>query len=190
MTVTGSFTAAAATTTNILTVTYSETEISTSTFVSSVILSQTVTQTATTAVTSTCHFFNLQISGGAVDGQHVVSQGDSNKLAFSSSTSSNTIFEINNLGQLTTTAGLIANTDNAQLYYVYINTQATITSSGYVALQCQKTPSLQCTDSNGQTQFAVCPAIGPGDPGPGPALLFGTTSTSDCSYVSLNVRCA
>ena len=172
------------TVTAVSTVFVTSTATTITTDVSSVVPSTVVTSTVTTVIPSSCPFFQLQVVGGATDGQYVHSQGNSQKIAFTSARGSATVFQINSGGQLIAD-GLIANTDNASLYYVYLETQATINSNGYVPLICQKTPSLTCATANGQTRFAVCPSIGPGDPGPGPALLFGTTRTTDCSYIML-----
>ena len=141
---------------------------------------------AVVTVPTACPFFQLQAVGGATNGQYVLSQGMSLKLAFTASRGNAAVFQINNAGQLVT-RGFIANTDNASLYYVYLETQATMDASGYPSLICQKTPSLTCATSNGNTRFAVCPAIGPGDPAPGLDLLFGNISrgSADCSEVSL-----
>ncbi|KAI0123132.1 hypothetical protein BJ170DRAFT_126949 [Xylariales sp. AK1849] len=173
------------TTTEVSTVFVTSTATTSTTKVSSVIPSTVVTSTTLVTVPSTCPFFQLQAVGGAIDGQYVLSQGENQKLAFTAARGSAAVFHINDAGQLTTGV-LIASADSdAALSYVYIQTQTTIDGDGDLSLICQKTPSLTCATSNGSTRFVVCLVVGPGGPSPGPALLFGTGSYSDCGYISL-----
>lgn len=173
-----------ATVTEVSSFSFTSTATTTTTELSSVLPSSVETSTTVVTAPTTCPFFQLQVVGGATNGQYVLSQGWTQTLAFTASRGSAAVFQIDGAGQLVT-GGFIADIDNASFSDVYLDTQETIDSVGYLSLICQKTPSLTCATSNGQTRFAVCPATAPGDPSPGPALVFGTTSTTDCSYITL-----
>ncbi|KAL2064346.1 hypothetical protein VTL71DRAFT_4840 [Oculimacula yallundae] len=158
-----------------------------------------ISSTATVIAVTTlqplvCNTFILQTSGGtAVDGKYVRSQGQSQKQAFTSDDTFATIFHLDTAGRLVN-GNLIANTDNVAIYYIYDETASTIANQGYPVLTCSikqngaNTGILSCT-SHGANTFAVAPLIGPGDPGPGPALLFGTCSSSDCRLATLTAIC-
>jgi hypothetical protein len=69
-------------------------------------------------------------------------------------------------------SGLYPNTDTAALYYVYLETKATMDSAGYLYLTCSTDRGkFTCTATSGADKFYYCPIIAPPD-----ALVFGTTA--------------
>jgi hypothetical protein len=135
-----------------------------------------------------CPYFIIQAEDGAAHQQFVKSQGSENKLTFVEKPKFATVFHLNSSGALIA-EGLVANTVNMSLYYVYLNTD--VADNNHVLLTCHRGDSLECNAAqSGQSAFAVCPDAGPGDPGNGPRLLFGTQTTSDCSVVTLRTRSA
>ncbi|KAH7350154.1 hypothetical protein B0T11DRAFT_333160 [Plectosphaerella cucumerina] len=128
--------------------------------------------------------------GGATHQQFVKSQGSKNKLTFVEKPKFATVFHLDSSGALIA-EGLLASTANMSLYYVYLNTKHDVADNNHVLLTCHQGDSLVCSAAqSGQSAFAVCPDAGPGDPGNGPGLLFGTPTTSDCSVVTLRTRSA
>lgn len=137
-----------------------------------------------------CPYFIIQAEGGAAHQQFVKSQSSKNKLTFVEKPKFATVFHLDSSGALIA-EGLVANTANMSLYYVYLNTKDDVADNNHVLLTCHRGDSLVCSAAqSGQSAFAVCPDAGPGDPGNGPGLLFGTPMTGDCSVVTLRTRSA
>jgi hypothetical protein len=84
--------------------------------------------------------------------------------------------------------GLYPNTDDLPLYFVYMETQATVDGAGYLYLKCSTDKGrFACTATSGGDTFFHCPITGPVD-----ALVFGKVGAAvgpangDC--VALGVR--
>lgn len=68
--------------------------------------------------------------------------------------------------------GLYPNTDDLPLYYVYMETQETVESAGYLYLTCSTDGGrFGCTAGSGGSVFYHCPVTGPPD-----AVVFGSVA--------------
>jgi hypothetical protein len=127
-------------------------------------------------------------------GSYIRTFGASEKLGFTSSSSSAAVLSLDASNRLfEPSTGLYLNTDAAGLYYVYADPESEVASGGYRYLTCSvEKGKLECSagEAKGEGKFWWCPIIGPPD-----ALVWGTDAERvkaggwDCVGLGVGVEC-